>query len=276
MENSDSWWAPWQKDEHFRYWPGSTALLISLPHDGSAIPPTIAADMQASAQSSPDTDWHVAQLYDFARALGAHVLRPRWSRYVVDLNRPPDGAALYPGRRETGLCPTMQFSGEAIYLAGHEPDQGRVAQRVESYWRPYHQQLQASLANIRARHGHALLWEGHSIRSVSPMFFDGRLPDFNIGTADGASCTNEVQTALQDVMRASDQSYVINGRFKGGYITRHYGQPSESISAVQMEMAQSSYLDETNPREFDPALAASAQAVLENLMLTALRAAARG
>jgi len=269
--SDEHWWAPWQADEHFRYWPGSTALLISLPHDGSAIPPVVAADMQTAAHSSSDTDWQVARLYDFARALGAHVLRPRWSRYVVDLNRPPDGVALYPGRRETGLCPSIQFSGAAIYLPGKEPDDMAIAQRVAHYWRPYHQQLQAILGQIRALHGRVLLWEGHSIRSVSPMFFDGRLPDFNIGTADGASCTAEVQTVLHSVMQNSGQSYVINGRFKGGYITRHYGQPEYSISAVQMEMAQSSYLDETNPQEFDPALAASAQAVLQKLMWAALR-----
>lgn len=269
----DSWWAPWNADEHFRYWKGSIPLLISLPHDGSAIPPEIADGMSAVARSSPDTDWQVAHLYDFARELGAHMLRPRWSRYVVDLNRPPDGAALYPGRRETGLCPTVMFSGESIYLPGREPDASAVAERVERYWRPYHQCLATQLETIRAAHGRALLWEGHSIRSECPMFFAGRLPDYNIGTGDGSSCTVGVQQALTAQLQSSAVSHVVNGRFKGGYITRHFGRPEQGISAVQMEMAQACYLDESDPERFDAALALPAQAVLRRLLLAAVAGA---
>ncbi len=269
----DTWWAPWNADEHFRYWPGSVPLLISLPHDGSEIPVEIADGMHAAARRSPDTDWQVARLYDFARELGAHVLRPRWSRYVVDLNRPSDGAPLYPGRRETGLCPTVMFSGDPVYLDGREPDAPAVAERVERYWRPYHQCLATTLATIRERHGRALLWEGHSIRSECPMFFAGRLPDYNIGTADGSSCRAAVQQALNHELQSSGVSYVVNGRFKGGYITRHFGRPEQGASAVQMEMAQACYLDESDPERFDPALAAAAQAVLRRLLLAAVAAA---
>ena len=266
----DTWWDPWAPDEHFRYWPGSIPLLISLPHDGSAISPEIAEGMTAAARRSPDTDWQVSHLYDFARELGAHVLRPRWSRYVVDLNRPPDGAALYPGRRETGLCPTVMFSGEPIYRDGREPDALDLAQRVEHYWRPYHQCLATTLAAIHRAHGRALLWEGHSIRSHCPMFFEGRLPDYNVGTADGASCSAAVQQAIALQLQSRGVSHVINGRFKGGYITRCFGQPGSGISAVQMEMAQACYLDEGDPERFDPELAAPAQAVLRSLFEVAL------
>jgi N-formylglutamate deformylase len=268
----DTWWSPWNADEHCRYWPGSIPLLVSLPHDGSEIPADIAAAMHPAARSSPDSDWQVSHLYDFARELGAHVLRPRWSRYVVDLNRPPDGAALYPGRRETGLCPTVMFSGEPIYLGDREPDVRAVAERVECYWRPYHRQLASALDAIRTAHGRALLWEGHSIRSQCPMFFEGRLPDYNVGTADGASCAPAVQQSIATRLQAMAVSHVINGRFKGGYITRQYGQPQQGISAVQMEMAQASYLDESDPERFDPVLAASAQTVLRELLTAALAA----
>ena len=268
----DTWWSPWQPGEHCRYWPGRIPLLVSLPHDVSEIPADLAASMTPAALRSPDSDWQVSQLYDFARELGAHLLRPRWSRYVIDLNRPPDGAALYPGRRETGLCPTVMFSGDPVYLDGGEPDAAAIAARVERYWRPYHGCLAATLAQIRAEHGHALLWEGHSIRSLCPMFFDGRLPDYNLGTAEGSSCTAAVRAALADGLQRAGVSHIVDGRFKGGYITRHYGQPEQGISAVQMEMAQASYLDESDPERFRPALAAPAQAVLRTLLQAALAA----
>lgn len=267
---SAGWSAPWAADEHCRLWTGRVPLLISLPHDGSQIPPELAPGMQEAALGSPDTDWHVSQLYDFARELGAYVLRPRWSRYVVDLNRPPDGAALYPGRRETGLCPTQRFDGGDVYVHGAEPDAAEIAARVERYWWPYHQALRDTLLALRASHGHVLLWEGHSIRSRCPMFFEGRLPDYNVGTADGHSCAPGVQAAIADILAGHGATHVINGRFKGGYITRHYGQPTHGIHAVQMEMAQSSYLDEREPERFQPALAREAQMLLRALLQASL------
>lgn len=271
MTDSD-WWSPWRAGEDFRRLEGSIPLLISLPHDGSEIPAEIAADMTEPAQRSPDTDWRVAELYDFARDMGAYLIRPRWSRYVVDLNRPSDGAPLYPGRAETGLCPLQLFAGGDIYLPGRAPDNAQVRERVARYWRPYHGALHSTLEAIHARYGRALLWEGHSIRSECPMFFEGRLPDYNIGTANGQSCAPAVEQALAEVIAARSGSYVINGRFKGGYITRHYGQPARGISAVQMEMAQASYLDERQPEQFDPALAQSAQSLLRELLEQAVAA----
>ena len=230
--------------EIFRLDPGVAPLLISVPHDGSHIPDDIAAGMRPAARRSPDTDWHVARLYaPLAQALGASLLRPLASRYVVDLNRPADGHALYPGRRETGLVPTTGFDGEPLYLAG-EPDAAAIQSRVETYWRPYHEALRRELDRLRARHGRVVLWEGHSIRSRVPMLFDGRLPDLNLGTADGGSCSPALQQRLEGVLGQSGYTHVVNGRFKGGYITRHYGRPDEGVEAVQLEIAQLSYMDE--------------------------------
>jgi N-formylglutamate deformylase len=231
--------------EIFRLDQGSAPLLISLPHDGSYIPDDIAARMHPAARRSPDTDWHVARLYaPLAQALGASLLRPVASRYVVDLNRPADGHALYPGRRETGLVSTIGFDGEPLYREG-EPDAAEVQRRVNAFWRPYHAALQQELARLRGQHGRVVLWEGHSIRSRVPMLFEGRLPDLNLGTADGASCSPALQQRLETVLRAQDRfDFVVNGRFKGGYITRQYGRPDEGIDAVQLEMTQQNYMDE--------------------------------
>jgi len=224
---------------------GTLPLLVSLPHDGTALPDDIAARMTQAARSIPDTDWHVARLYAFARELGASIIVPKYSRYVVDLNRPPDDTSLYPGQNTTGLCPVVQFSGEPVYLSGQEPSQDEVAARVEQYWRPYHDALGAEVSRIKARHGRAVLWEGHSIRSVVPFLFDGRLPDINLGTSGGASCSALLQQRLARVLETqAEYSFVVNGRFKGGYITRHFGRPADGIDAVQLELAQLNYMDE--------------------------------
>ena len=250
---------------------GDSPLIISCPHDGSFIPDAIAARMHASARRAPDTDWHVSRLYAFARdTLGASMLMPSHSRYVVDLNRPPDGVALYPGRRETGLVPTIQFSAEPIYRDGEEPDGDEVRQRVDHYWRPYHEALRGEIARVRAAHGRVLLWDAHSIRSVVPMFFEGRLADLNVGTADGASASAALTSRLTAVLSAqSRHSHVLNGRFKGGYITRHYANLAQDVEAVQMEMAQSCYMDEDS-FTFRSDLAAQVQPVLRDLLTAAL------
>ena len=224
---------------------GDAPLLLSLPHDGSLIPPALAQRMVPAARRAPDTDWHVSRLYAFARELGASILVPRHSRYVVDLNRPEDDVSLYPGQNTTGLCPIVQFSGEPVYLEGQGPDAAEVAARVDTYWRPYHQSLQSELARIHARHGRAVLWEGHSIRGEVPFLFEGRLPDLNLGTAAGASCSPVLQSRLEAVLAAQDEyDWVANGRFKGGHITRHYGNPGNGVDAVQLEISQRNYMDE--------------------------------
>lgn len=245
---------------------GTAPLLISVPHDGTEIPAAIAARMTPAARRVADTDWHAGRLYAFATELGASLIQPRFSRYVVDLNRPPDGQALYPGQQETGLCPTVTFAGEAIYPDGQQPGEGEIAQRVDRYWRPYHAALQQELARLKARHGRVVLWEGHTIRSVVPMFFNGQLPDLNLGTADGSSCGPVLRRRLLAVLGDQQRySWVVDGRFKGGHITRHYGRPSEGVEAVQLEIAQCAYMDEAS-FAFDAERAASLQPVLRSLL----------
>jgi N-formylglutamate deformylase len=245
---------------------GTAPLLISLPHDGTVVPGDIAARLTDSARRVPDTDWHVSRLYDFARELGASMIVPEYSRYVIDLNRPEDDVSLYPGQNTTGLCPHVQFSGEPVYLDGQDPDETEVTERIERYWRPYHRALAGELQRIHARHGRARLWEGHSIRGVVPFLFEGRLPDLNLGTAAGASCSPSLQSRLESVLASRDgYDYVVNGRFKGGYITREYANPAKGVDAVQLEISQRIYMDEDS-FEWDEQKAARTQVVLRELI----------
>jgi len=250
---------------------GTAPLLISLPHEGTVVPDDLEERMTPGARNVPDTDWHVARLYAFAREFGASMIVPTYSRYVVDLNRPSDNASLYPGQNTTGLCPIVQFSGEPIYQAGAEPHRDEISERVARYWKPYHAALAEEIARMRRAHDRVVLWEGHSIRSVVPFLFDGRLPDFNLATAEGASCSPALQQRLVDVLVAQrDFTHVANGRFKGGYITRHYGRPQDGVDAVQLELAQLNYMDE-DTFEYLPERAARAQAVIRALLSACLQ-----
>ena len=245
---------------------GSTPLFVSLPHDGTALPDDIAVRLTDAARRVPDTDWHVSRLYAFARELGASMIVPAYSRYVVDLNRPPDDVSLYPGQNTTGLCPLVQFSGEPVYLPGQEPTPAEITARVERYWRPYHEALAAEIQRIKTAHGRVVLWEGHSIRSVVPFLFAGRLPDFNLGTADGASCTAGLQRKLVTELESQRKfSCVANGRFKGGYITRHYGDSINGVDAIQLELAQCNYMNE-DTFEYGEAKAQRVQALIRTLL----------
>ena len=250
---------------------GTAPLLVSLPHDGTDVPASIAERLTPEARRVPDTDWHVARLYGFAKALGASVLVPRNSRYVIDLNRGEDDVSLYPGQNTTGLCPVRRFSGDPLYLPGLEPDEREVRERVDAYWRPYHQALRDELQRLHAEHGRVTLWEGHSIRgSGLPFLFDGRLPDLNLGTAGGSSCSPDLQQRLEGVLAGqADYDFVANGRFKGGHITRHYGDPANGIDAVQLEISQRCYMDEDS-FEYDDAKAVALQALLQRLLATTL------
>lgn len=245
---------------------GESPLLISIPHCGEALPDSLFARLTPNGQARADTDWHLEQLYDFAPELGASVLSAHYSRYLIDLNRAPDGAPLYPGQSETGLCPLTSFSNEALYRAGQEPEIAEIGERIERYWQPYHAQLVAELERIKARHGYALLWDAHSIQSRVPRFFSGRLPDLNLGTADGRSCAPQFQATVMAHLQDSGYQHVCNGRFKGGYITRHYGQPQASIHALQMEIAQLCYMSETPDFSYRPGLADLLKSLLKQVL----------
>ena len=261
--------------EPFLFREGRLPLLVSMPHVGLHIPDDIAAGMTDLALTVSDTDWHIDRLYDFLDDLGAGAIAATHSRYVVDLNRPPDGASLYPGQTTTALCPVTTFDGEPLYEDGAAPDEAEVARRVARYWKPYHDRLEAELARLKAAHGYALLWDAHSIRSVVPRLFDGRLPDFNIGTADGASCHPKTAGRVMAVAEsARDYSAVLNGRFTGGYITRHYGRPDDDLQAVQLELSQRTYMDEASPYRIRDELAAQVRTVLQSMLEAMLGRAA--
>lgn len=250
---------------------GTTPLLVSLPHAGTHIPADLAPRLQPRALAVEDTDWHLDRLYAFATELGAGLIVPRASRYVVDLNRPPDDRPMYAGANNTELCPTRFFTGEPLYREGHAPDAAEVQARVARWWRPYHDALRTELERLRALHGHALLWDGHSIHSELPWLFEGRLPDLNLGTASGTACAPSLRAALVAELDAQTRfSVAVDGRFKGGHITRHYGRPGEGIHAVQMEQCWSTYMAENPPWAWDAEHAARVQPLLRRLLQTML------
>ena len=252
---------------------GNAPLLVSMPHIGTDIPVDLRAHYVPRALLVEDTDWHLARLYDFLGELGASVLMPTTSRYVIDLNRPPDDAPMYPGASNTELCPTRFFTGDPLYREGCAPDASERARRREVYWQPYHAALAAELARIKALHGYALLWDAHSIRSEIPWLFEGRLPDLNIGTAGGTSAHAAITTAAVQACEATPQvSTAVNGRFKGGYITRQYGRPAEHVHAVQLEMCQCLYMQEALPFGYDEERAARIQPLLKKMVASALAA----
>ena len=254
----------------YRYRRGTGPLVVSMPHVGTFVPHEVGRQLTDCAARRPDTDWHLPRLYGFLEELGATIIQATHSRYVVDLNRPPDGSNLYPGRDTPRLCPIDTFHSEPLYRAG-EPDGAEIARRVARIWRPYHRRLASELAGVRAEHGVAVLWDAHSIVSEAPRLFEGRLADFNLGTADGASCDRELADALAAALsRQSDYTSVLNGRFKGGYITRRYGAPSQGVHAVQMEMAEVIYMQETSPYTFVAERARAVQRILREQLGIAL------
>lgn len=249
----------------YEFHSGSTPLLVNVPHAGTELPEPIEKRISDSARSLPDTDWHVHRLIESAEASGASVLRARASRYAIDLNRGRDDAPLYSGPT-TGLVPTETFDGERVYPNG-APDADEVRDRIERFWQPYHDKLRQTLDALRERHGFAVLFDVHSIRSKVPRLFEGRLPDLNLGTYEGRSCAPALQEQVAEVLAGADGfSTVVNGRFKGGYITRHYGRPGEGVHALQLEIAQACYMAESSPEVFDAARARPLMDVLERLI----------
>jgi N-formylglutamate deformylase len=223
---------------------GQAPLIISFPHTGTHIPPAIEARLVSARLATRDTDWWIDQLYDFAVDLDATLVRTAVSRTVIDVNRDPSGRSLYPGMATTGLCPTTTFDGEPLYQAAKAPGELEIAGRRRAFFDPYHKALSREIARLRALHGMVVLYDAHSIRSVIPRLFEGVLPNFNIGANDGASCDARLALAVEAACGRTDLSVVSNGRFKGGYTTRHYGRPAAGVHAIQMELACRGYMDE--------------------------------
>jgi N-formylglutamate deformylase len=246
---------------------GRAPLVVSVPHAGTAIPPDQQGRYTACALQVEDTDWFLDRLYGFVVHLGASLIVPRYSRYLIDLNRPSENTPMYAGRNNTELCPTRHFSGEPIYREGQAPDAAEIGRRMAAYWRPYHDALQAELARIRATHGHAVLFDAHSIKSELPWLFEGTLPHMNLGTAGGTSCAPALRAALTAVLAAQPRyGYVVDGRFQGGHITRHYGRPFAGVHAVQLEVCWRAYIDESPPIRWHDARAAEVTPVLRELV----------
>lgn len=223
---------------------GSSPIVLAQPHSGTFVPEKIVKALNERGRLLADTDWHIPQLYD-GLVPDATVVRAEFSRYVIDANRPPDGESLYPGQNTTGLVPLRDFEGEPIWQV--EPDEAETARRLEQFHAPYHAALTAELQRVRAEHGSVVLYDCHSIRSALPFLFEGTLPTLNVGTNSGASCAPAIERAVADACAASAYTSVVNGRFKGGWTTRHYADPANGIHAVQMEIAQSAYLADENP-----------------------------
>ncbi len=224
--------------------PGAAPLIVSLPHTGTVLPPEVEARVVSPWLARKDADWWIDRLYAFAADLDATIVHTAISRTAIDVNRDPSGVSLYPGRNTTGLCPTETFDGEPLYAEGDAPTVRDLAERRRRYFAPYHAALDAQITRLMGRHPRIVLYDCHSIRSVVPRLFEGQLPQFNIGTNDGASCDWTLTRAVERVCDRAAMSRVTNGRFKGGYITRHYGRPEAGLHALQMELACRGYMDE--------------------------------
>lgn len=229
---------------------GTSPLLISIPHAGTLLPDDVREKLTPEALFLPDTDWHIPELYHFVLGMNATVLAARHSRYVIDCNRPPDDAVLYPGQIKIPLCPLETFDGHKIYRGGQEPDAGEINRRLESYWHPYHRELQNQIKRIKEKHGYVLLYDAHSIRGEAPRLFEGLLPDLNLGTVKGKSCAPGMEESTFRAAEEKGYSAVLNGRFIGGYITRCYGDPAGHVHALQMELSARRYMNEET-FEFD-------------------------
>ena len=257
---------------------GEAPLVVSLPHTGTEIPAEYARGLVSPWLSRKDADWWIERLYDFAAGLGATVIRTTISRTVIDVNRDPSGVSLYPGQATTELCPTTTFDGESLYRPGAEPNSGEIAERRARFFEPYHRTLRTEIMRLRAEHPAVVVYDCHSIRSVIPRLFDGTLPHFNIGTNGGTTCDPALSEAIERICAESEFSHVVNGRFKGGYITRSLGRPDAGIHAVQMELACRGYMQEPLgpvaegrwPTAYDEAYAAPMRAALTRILETCL------
>jgi formiminoglutamase len=252
---------------------GGAPLVVSFPHTGTDLPDGLADRYVSPWLARRDADWWVDRLYDFAHGMGATTVRTALSRSIIDVNRDPSGASLYPGMATTELCPTTDFDGEPLYREGLAPDADEIARRRETYFTPYHAAIRAELDRLRARHRKVVLFDAHSIRSRIPRLFEGELPQFNIGTNEGKSCDAALTRAVKTVCGLPKYSHVVNGRFKGGWTTRHYGEPAKGVHAIQLELSCRGYVDEPDvpapgnwPTPYDEKRAARLRAVLKDIL----------
>jgi formiminoglutamase len=260
------------KREWLHVAPGDAPLIVSIPHAGTDIPPPHDRGLASPERARRDADLYLDRLYGFAADLGATIVRTDVSRTVIDMNRDPSGVSLYPGQATTGLCPTISFDDEPLYEPGLAPDEAAIAARRTTYFEPYHEALAGEIARLRGRYGRIVLYEAHSIRSRVPMLFDGLLPELNIGTNGEQSCASALARRVESVCAGSGRSWVTDGRFRGGWTTRHYGHPAEGVHALQMEMAMRVYLDEDAPwpPAWDDRRADAARALLRPILNTCI------
>jgi formiminoglutamase len=245
---------------------GDGPVVLAQPHAGTDLPDDIRGRLNETGQALADTDWHIDRLYDGLLS-DATVVRATLHRYVIDVNRDPEDRSLYPGMNTTGLCPVTDFDGRPIYRSGEEPSAGEIESRRRAFHAPYHDTLAAEIERVRQRHGIAVLYDCHSIRSRIPFLFDGTLPVFSIGTSDGESCAAAIEElAARTCADAEEFSTVVNGRFKGGWTTRHYGAPGRGVHAVQMELAQRVYMEESPPWKYSLERAAVVRTYLRKLL----------
>lgn len=246
---------------------GSGPIVLGLPHTGTDIPDNIRETLNDRGRERADTDWYIDRLYS-GLLDNVTTVRTPIHRYVIDVNRAPEeGHSLYPGQNTTTLCPLTDFDGLPIYRTGHEPDAAEIDHRRQTYHQPYHTALSTELSRVQAQNGCAILYDCHSIRSTIPYLFAGTLPDFNIGTNLSTSCASLVEKTVDEICRtAPGYTTILNGRFKGGWTTRHYGQPTANIHAIQMELAQSTYMAEAPPREYDTTRADRLRGHLSNIL----------
>ena len=251
---------------------GQSPLLISIPHDGRRLIKGMSSQMTEEALKLPDTDWYVNNLYDFSQQIEASVINAEYSRYVIDLNRSSDDLNLYKDQKSTGLCPLKTFANKNIYSLPAQIDMDEINERITSYWAPYHEKIKTVLNQKKNKFGYALLWDAHSIKTYVPDLFNGKLPDLNIGTNSGMSCPSEIEDAVINIASGSTYSTVSNQRFKGGFITRNYGIPEDRIYAIQLEIAQSCYMNEsllTYNNERATQLKSTLKIMLETFMMAA-------
>jgi len=260
---------------------GETPLIVSFPHTGTDIPADIEGAFVSPWLARRDADWWVHRLYEFAKDMGATTVRTPFSRSVIDVNRDPSGASLYPGQATTELCPTTTFDGEPLYRSGKDPSDAEIARRRETYFTPYHNAVRGEIDRLRDKHARVVLFDAHSIRSNIPRLFDGELPQFNIGTNGGKSCSLDLTDAVEAACTSPAYTRVVNGRFKGGWTTRHYGEPEAGVHAIQLELACRGYMDEPDvptesnwPTPYSDARVADLRALLKNVLVACMNFAA--